>query len=275
MEASSGKTSATQASAAPPNAPKTPVIGPEEHARGLKEAQAKLQGSDLVAIQESLVTFGELGGRAAAEAVVARVRGGLPPQLAEQAIELLGALNQPVATPVLMELTQHRRWQIRQKAVAALGELRVRSTVSALLFALDDPSPEVRSQAAEALGNVGDPRALAALTTALERGVDGALTAIAKVGTSKQLDFLLTRAKGDVKATEPALWAWLQRSNVPAATKVKIIRGLDALNTEDALRALAGWQERLRAGEGDARLLAAFPKKAEAKAQATAQAVKP
>ncbi len=235
-----------------------PAVGPEEHARLLREAALALATPDPVAIQEALETLGALAGRGAAQAIVVRLRGGLPPQLTERALEILGALNQPLASSVLVEYTQHRRWQIRQKAVAALGALRVRSTISVLLFALDDPSSEVRATAAAALGNVGDVRALAPLTAALERGVEGALTAIARIGSNRQLDFVLTRAKADLEAGEPALWAWLSRSNAPAATKVKIIKTLDEWNTEPAREVLARWQQRLREGEGDARLLSTF-----------------
>jgi hypothetical protein len=234
------------------------VLGPEEYARRLREASKLLGGSEPASLTEAIASLKEIGGRAAAEAIVARLQAGLPPQLAELALDALAELDQPLATPVLSELTLHRRWQIRQRAVAALGALRVRSTVSVLLFALDDPSEQVRSEAARALGNVGDPRALPALTAALERDVEGALVAIAQVGSSKHVELLLTRAKANLTASEPALWAWLTRSNLPAVSKIKVIQSLDAWNTEEAHNVLAHWQANLHRGEGDARLLTAF-----------------
>ena len=90
-------------------------------------------------------------------------------------------LHRPSAGPALLELTQHRRTQVRTKAMAALAALEVRSAQSALLYALDDPSGEVRSAAVSALARVGDGRALSALLTAAERGVPGAWQASAQL----------------------------------------------------------------------------------------------
>jgi HEAT repeat protein len=235
-------------------------MGPEEHARRLKHALAGLRTSDPVAIADALTSLKELEGRAAAEAIAARVKEGLPPQLTERALEVLAGSQQPVAAPALSELTLHRRWQIRAQAVAALGALRVRSTVSVLLYALDDPSPEVRSAAARALGMAGDPRAIRALEAALARGVDGALEGLAQLVPSKQIDAILARAKVDLVGCEPALWQLLTRTNLPVVTKLKVLSFVQAHDSEqEAAQVLAGWQSKLKE-RGDARLLAAAAK---------------
>jgi HEAT repeat protein len=252
-----------------------PVMGPEEHARRLKHALAGLRTSDPVAIADALTSLKELEGRAAAEAIAARVTEGLPPQLTERALEVLAHSQQPVAAPALSELTLHRRWQIRAQAVAALGALRVRSTVSVLLYALDDPSPEVRSAAARALGMAGDPRAIRALEGALARGVDGALEGLAQLVPSKQIDAILARAKVDLVGCEPALWHLLTRTNLPVVTKLKVLSFVQAHDSEqEAAQVMAGWQSKLKE-RGDARLLAAAAKPAPASKAVAAVSVVP
>lgn len=231
-------------------------FGPEEHARLLQVALQGLRSSEASTIQDSLLQLKELRGRAAADAISARLKQGLPPQLTESALEVLSGLDQPIAVPILAELTQHRRWQIREKAVAALGGLRVRSSVSVLLYALDDPSPEVRASAARALGLAGDPRAIPSLISAIARGVDGALEGLAQLAGTKQVEAILARASADLKASEPALWVLLSRANVPPVTKHKVIQFVQNHDSSDeAEQVLAAWRERLKSA-GDLRLLA-------------------
>jgi HEAT repeat protein len=213
----------------------------------------------------------ELQGRAAAEAIAARVQEGLPPQLTERALDVLAGLSQPLAVPVLSELTLHRRWQIRAQAVRALGALRVRSSVSVLLYALDDPSAEVRAAAARALGMAGDPRALRALDAALAKNVEGALEGLAGLVPSKQVDTILARAKADLTATEPALWVLLTRANLPVVTKLKVVNFVIAHDSEqEAEQVLALWKGKLKES-GDLRLLTALSESEKRAANAPAR----
>mgnify|MGYP003424959210 CR=1 FL=1 len=57
---------------------------------------------------------------------------------------------------------------VREQAAFALGQIRDRAAVEALVIAIKDPSPDVREQVAFALGQLRDPRAIDALTTALK-----------------------------------------------------------------------------------------------------------
>jgi HEAT repeat protein len=247
-----------QPAAAAGKADARPALGPEEYTRLLQLALRDLVGSEPGAIQDALSRLKELRGRAAADAIVTRLKQGLPPQLTESALDVLSGLDQPIAGPVLAELTLHRRWQIRAKASAALGALRLRSSVSVLLYALDDPSPEVRSAAARALGLAGDPRAIPALTAALQRGVDGALEGLAQLATHKQVELILARAKTDLRGSEPALWLLLARENVAPVTKLKVIQFVAAHDSEqEAEQVLALWRDKLKSA-GDLRLMAAL-----------------
>jgi HEAT repeat protein len=230
---------------------------PEERKLLLKDAIAQLQSADPALLSQAIANLRGLAGRDAALALMERLRKGLPPQLAEIAVEALGSMNQPSVTPVLVELTLHRRWQIREKAVVALGALKMRTAVSALLYALDDPSPEVRSAAASVLGRLGDPRALPALASAMEHGVNGAMLALAQLGNARHAELILKFATRDLQASEPALRTLLTRPNLHISSKLAVVNTVRSLQQPEAQALIASWRSAL--GKGiDPQLLAAL-----------------
>ncbi|HKP64469.1 MAG TPA: HEAT repeat domain-containing protein [Polyangiales bacterium] len=227
---------------------------PAVRAEILKTAQAKLQNGDEAAVRQAFSSLVELGGDEAAQAVVTRLHRGLPPQLIEAAIDTLVLLNRPSLAPPLLELTQHRRIQVRIKAMQALAILKVKSAQSALLYALDDPSSEVRSAAVEALASVGNARALPALYTSAERGVPGAWQAIGQIASPADFKSLMARAqKDDVMMVRPALDALMLRANVPLDAKLKLVQQVGALGSPSARAALVEWNAAYKA-EGHPRL---------------------
>jgi HEAT repeat protein len=214
----------------------------EARATELRAAEEKLSSHDPAAIRKALDALAQLGGDAASAAVVARVRRGMPPQLTEQAIETLVKIDKPNAGPVLLELTQHRRAAIRQRAVSALGALKIRSAQSALFYALDDPNPEVRGAAAKALAGVGTARALPVLWTAAERGVDHALEAIGAIASPRDLKAVFEHvSNNDVTLVVPALQAMLDRETFPLAGKLTIAHEVEKLGSASARMYLVRW----------------------------------
>jgi len=212
----------------------SPAVSGKVREEQLRTATAKLQG-DEASIRQGFSTLTELGGDAAAEAVVARLRRGLPPQLIEAAIDDLVLLNRPAVGAALLELTQHRRIQIRIKAMQALGALRQRSAQAALLYALDDPSSEVRSAAVDALAAVGNARALPALLTAAERDVPGAWQAIGSLASANDVKTVLQHAPaGEVMPIRPALDAMLGRKDLPLEARVRVVQQVAALGSASA-----------------------------------------
>lgn len=207
-----------------------------------KAAIEKLGSSDPDALRQALEVLGELGGEPAAKAVSARLRDGMPPLLIEQAIDTLVMLGRPSAAPVLLELTLHRRATVRQRAVMAVGALKVRSAQSALLYCLDDPSPDVRSAAVLALGDVGDQRALSALFSAADHGADKALESVGRIVRPQQLPLILARAQaGDVTPIAPALQVMMEREDYPLAGKLAVIDALAKLASPSARARLVQW----------------------------------
>jgi hypothetical protein len=221
-----------------------------------RAAEQKLAGTDPVAIREGLDALGKLGGDQAANAVIARLRRGLPPKLIDPAIVALVQIGKPAAGPVILELTLHRRPQIRAQAVAALGALKMRGAQSSLLYALDDPSPEVRVAAVSALGVIGTSRALPALLTSADRGVDHVFDAYGAIASPKDTKPIMERArKGELMLVLPALRAMLARANFALASKLAILEEVSAIGSPDARACLVQWQD---AFKKDARLTRAL-----------------
>lgn len=222
--------------------PTSPATSAKVQNEVLQTAQAKLQQGDEAAIRQAFTALAELGNDAAAEALVARLRRGLPPQLIEAAIDTLVLLNRPAVGAALLELTQHRRTQIRIKAIEAIGALRQKSAQAALLYALDDPSSEVRSAAVESLAVVGNNRALPALFAAAERDVPGAWRAIGNLAGPNDWKGLLGRAiQSDVMMIRPALDAYVARKDIPLEVRVRAVQQLAALDSPSARACVADW----------------------------------
>jgi len=70
--------------------------------------------------------------------------------------------------PGLTKATHHKKWDVRLKAVVALGKVGDATVLPALLLSLRDEVAEVRREAATALAVVGDHRALHPLAALLK-----------------------------------------------------------------------------------------------------------
>ena len=209
----------------------------------LTAAAAKLDGGDESSIRQGLTALTELGGDPAARAVAARLQRGLPPHLIEAAVDTLVLLNRPVSGAALLELTQHRRSQIRSKAIMALGALKQQSAQAALLYALDDPSPEVRGAAVDALGAVGNARAVPALIAAAERGAPGAWHAIGLLAAPGDVKLLLEHApEGDVVPIRAALDALIARADWSMAARTRLLQQLSSLGTPSVRACLSDYR---------------------------------
>ena len=73
------------------------------------------------------------------------------------AVQILGEIRDPAATPALIEVLREGDLNLRAQAAAALGKLGGPDAERALLAALEDPEWQVRAQAAKALGRVAHP----------------------------------------------------------------------------------------------------------------------
>lgn len=84
-----------------------------------------------------------------------------------EAASALARIGQ-AAVPPLVESLQSKEWLVKLHAIEALGKMQSLDTVEPLLFVLfNDPDTAVRTDAVRALGDIGDPRAVDFLLTAL------------------------------------------------------------------------------------------------------------
>jgi len=83
------------------------------------------------------------------------------------AVEVLGALRDPVCAPLLLELMQDADPELRIKATRAAAGVAAPSFLDAFERLLSDPLWQVRCQAATGLGALGRPSAIPRLRAAL------------------------------------------------------------------------------------------------------------
>ena len=69
----------------------------------------------------------------------------------------LGDIGDSSAVDPLIEVTAHRRWQVRDEDFGALGDIGVMRSYDAVLVGFDDPIGQVRKAAVVAVGKIGWP----------------------------------------------------------------------------------------------------------------------
>ncbi len=85
----------------------------------------------------------------------------------EETTAALAAIGD-AAIPSLVDALQHETWLVRLHAVESLGKTRSRQAVEPLLSVMfNDRDSAVREDAVRALGEIGDPRAVEHLITAM------------------------------------------------------------------------------------------------------------
>jgi HEAT repeat protein len=115
-----------------------------------------------------------------------------------EAAEALARIGQ-AAVPSLLEALQSREWLVKLHAIEALGKMQSPDTVEPLLFVLfNDPDAAVRTDAVRALGDIGDPRAVDFILTALNdldvRPV--AVESLGKIGDRRAVPALVKIVNG-------------------------------------------------------------------------------
>lgn len=203
-------------------------------AQDFDDAVTALGATDPSEIRGGLESLGLLGNARAVAPITARIRRGLPPELLAVAVDTLMILGRPEAGPVLVDLTRHRRADIRLKAVQAIVACRPRGADRVLIEALSDGDASVRAAAAEGLGTIGARSAVDALFHAMERHVPEAPLAIAAVANAADVDrFLGLLGRMPFAEVTPALSEMLHRPDLAASAKLAIVHRLSELATPE------------------------------------------
>jgi hypothetical protein len=200
----------------------------------LAEATAAADSNDRNTVEGGIQSLGLLGDKPALDALIARVRRGLPRDLLLTAIFTMGAMANPDANALLIELTTHRSADIRARSVEMIAALNAPGAAGALMAALSDPDPQVRAVAAIGLGDMGAGEALDKLFQAQDRGVTEASVAIGKVVKAGDIPRLLGYlGQMPFRALTPALKAIIGRADVDEAARMQVVARLTELATPE------------------------------------------
>jgi HEAT repeat protein len=206
---------------------------------GSSASAQSLDATDPVEIDRAITAAARPNDRAAALLLVDRIHRGLPGQLLAHAIDALVENHSQPAISALIELSHHRRAQVRARVSTALARTRSQSARDVLADRLDDPDAEVRSAAAVALGEVGAQGMMDTVLLAALRGVPEAAIVYGEQATPADIARLLRRVdRSTFEAVAPALRILLGRANVPRGQKLAIVRTIGALEDPFADRLL-------------------------------------
>lgn len=183
-------------------------------------------------VQLGIETLGLAPSARGAVALVARARRGLPPDLLLAAISTLGAMQQREAIPFLVELSRHRRANVRGRALESLASIGGNEAKVALRRGLDDADAEVRVAAVRGIGSVGDTEALPLLVRAFDRGVYEAGDALGALGGADEVRFLVGHlGHAPLQVLLPGLGEALGRADLPQRLRLDVVARLTELAT--------------------------------------------
>jgi HEAT repeats len=181
------------------SAPGTPAKGADLASPGeapLSAASlAKLKSTELEVVRAGLDDARLSGKKAAAAvpAITALLMNGLPYPLAVAALDTLGDIESPQASPAVALYTRHRDPTVRRAAVVALAKTQGAAAAPALRAALSDPDGRVRASAATGLAALKAKVAVPDLFLALDHRVFEAAVSLGQLCEPVECDALLTR----------------------------------------------------------------------------------
>lgn len=202
--------------------------------KNVAAAKALLASKDHDEIETGIQSLGLIGSPSAATPIIERVRAGLPADLLETSIITLMALGQPQAGPLYFELLDHRRPEVRLRAIEAIVALKPSGAESALQKSLADLDPKVRSAAALALGELRATGSVEVLFKALDRGTFEASQAIGQALRSDHVPRLLGYL-GSVPFHHlaPAFTEVLLRKDISERDKLGVVSRLQDVGTRE------------------------------------------
>ncbi|MEM9068785.1 MAG: HEAT repeat domain-containing protein [Myxococcota bacterium] len=200
----------------------------------LSDAVAMLDADNADEVRMGIEGLGAIGGSRVVAPLATRIRKGLPAELLGVAVETLGLVSHRDAGPVLFELVNHRRSEVRLAATQAIVSCEPAGAERALVAALSDSDPRVRAAAALGLGQLGARGSIDELFHAFDRRILEAATAIGQLATASEVDRLLGYlGRVPFDAVTPALNEIVARREVPQRVKLNVIGQLAELATPE------------------------------------------
>jgi HEAT repeat protein len=214
----------------------------------VKSIGEKLRTSDPGKLAEALdaAQKGGAGAAAVAPAIEELLRHGTTNDLAKAAIDALGAIGQPSASPLLRSYARHRSQDLRRAAIKALVHTKGPEALAAFKEGLHSGDALVRGFSATGLGNLGAREAMPELFDALDHNVSEAAAAIGQLCAADECDKLASKLGKfglDVMTSgfDPILF---RTQPLPDETLLRIVGQLREVGTRESGKYLADVQER-------------------------------
>jgi hypothetical protein len=247
---------------------RSPAAAPAAEGAMTAASLAKLKSADLAIVREGLDDARLAGKRAApaVPAIVALLTNGVPYAVAEAALDTLGDIESPDASPTIAMYARHRDPTLRRAAVRALAKTQGPMAAPTVRAALSDPDSRVRAEAATGLGALKAKAAVGDLFLALDHRVYEAAVSIGQLCEGAECDTFMSRlgkVPFDVMTTgiDPILFR--PASEVGDEAKIAIVDKVRDVGTREANGFLkqigARWPKKGSAkvkGEIDAAVLA-------------------
>ena len=237
--------SRSKAAKADKAAPGTPVLPPER----VEALRVALVGADDTAAIEAAATLGASGAPAAAEPLCEVLAAGAAPARLQAVLDALGklgaahVLRADQTTLDALELySGHRSPDIRRRAIKALGTVNDPRATPVLLERLGDAASDVRAAAAEALAARHETKAaqrMFALLAMGDAGVAGPLAALATPDMVPRIAELNGTIEDGVIAD--ALGDYVKRADVPDKLRIDVLRTIGGLSGAVATTALVDY----------------------------------
>ena len=161
------------------------------------------------------------------------------------ALQTLGEIGDRSSSSALLPYARHRRPALRVVAIEALAKTGGLEAVFTLRRALGDVDVEVRRAAALGLGQLAAKEALDELARALDRGLDEAAPAIARIGNLAQLESLLAKLPAlSLPMALVSSEALLLRDDLPDELKVSWVARLAERQTDEVSAWLTDFRKR-------------------------------
>jgi HEAT repeat protein len=152
--------------------------------------------------------------------------------------DLLGEMRAMEAENALLDSVKHPEERVRRSVATALARIGTPRALQAVQHLMTDSVPEVRVHAVQGLGGMKSPRAVAALSRALDSESDAEVQAVILAALGRQAtDEAVARL---VKAAEPDGRLFKRK---PTALRVSAVQALAEANTPAAFAALKRYAE--------------------------------
>lgn len=220
-----------------------------ELARKVEDLAAKIESASPEEALSGLEMARDMGKEVASlapkiEGVLVR---GSTVEIMRAALEALSEVGAEPASSVIRPYARHRRPELRRAAVEALGKIGGIEAVLTLRRALGDADPDVRNMAARGLGALGARMAEDDLFISLERGIDEAAPALARLCVADSCERLAQRLHAlPFEMTSRAIEELLSRSDITNDRKVSLVHWLRDRKAKEAPEFLRRLSSRLR-----------------------------